>query len=499
MSDINPIPQKGNWDINKGDILAVCCLVAITVINPILPARIRVDTLYVCCVLLVAGQSIRKIIIYSLIACCLILLTHLGMNRTLPLSWVDFANAGVSITAALITGYFANTILKKNKLLAHSNAEGTRDLAEINHTLDESQSHLRTIFKTTDIAFLLLDSKLQILTWNAIADQWAEQSFGAPLREGTFFWDFLNEERKEPVKELMHTAMSDPLSYEICYLMQSGAPQWYRIGMNPVKDRHDKSIGLCCSAVNITSAKLIEIKNIRITNDLLQRNRDLEQFSYIVSHNLRAPVANILGLAQILKQNRPEQHERIDIENFLFEAVLMLDEIVKDLNLILQIRREIKEKKEKVVFSELLGEVLIVFHPVIEQENIIVLSDFSEAREIFSIKSYLYGIFFNLVSNSIKYRRPGITTIIDIRSWQENNKILIRFKDNGRGINLDGKGHEVFGLYKRFHLDVEGKGMGLFMVSSQVKILGGDIDVQSELGVGTAFFIGLPKDHNDGL
>ncbi len=498
MSNINPTPERGKRDNNEVYLLAVCCLVALTVLSHILPARVRIDTLYVCCVLLVAGQSIRKIIIYSLIACCLILLTHLGMNRMFPLSWVAFVNAGISIIAALITAYFANTILKKNQLLAHSNAEGTRDLAVINHTLNESQSHLRTIFKTTDIAFLLLDTNLQILTYNAIADQWAEQSFGAALQEGAYFWDFLNEERKEPVKELMHTAMSDPLSYEISYLTQNGAPEWYRISMNPVKDRHDRSIGLCCSAVNITTAKLAEIENTRITNDLLQRNKDLEQFSYIISHNLRAPVANILGLAQILKQSRMELNERIDVGNFLFEAVSKLDEVVKDLNYILQMRREIKEKKERVVFSQLLKDVQAVFHAMIEQENIIILADFSEAKELFTIKSYLYSIIFNLVSNSIKYRRPDITTIIDIRSWQENDKIMVRFKDNGRGIDLTGKAHEIFGLYKRFHLDVEGKGMGLFMVRSQVKSLGGDIDVQSELGVGTTFLIGLPKDHNEG-
>src|SRR5579859_4066006 len=124
MSDINPTPQQGKQHNNKVYILAVCCLVAITVISHILPARIRVDTLYVCCVLLVAGQSFSKIVIYSIIACCLILLTHMGMNRTPPISWIAFANTCISITAALITAYFANTILKKNQLLAHSNAEG---------------------------------------------------------------------------------------------------------------------------------------------------------------------------------------------------------------------------------------------------------------------------------------------------------------------------------------------------------------------------------------
>jgi len=99
------------------------------------------------------------------------------------------------------------------------------------------------------------------------------------------------------------------------------------------------------------------------------------------------------------------------------------------------------------------------------------------------------------VSNSIKYRQPGKSLVIEIKSWIENDKLIIWFKDNGRGIDLTRKINEIFGLYKRFHPDIEGKGMGLFMVKSQVKTLGGDIDVQSQPGVGTAFLISLPYDH----
>jgi signal transduction histidine kinase len=273
----------------------------------------------------------------------------------------------------------------------------------------------------------------------------------------------------------------------------SGMSEWYHISMNAVKDQYDKTIGLCCSAIRITSAKSAEIERFRLTDDLIQRNRDLEQFSYIVSHNLRAPLANITGLAQVLKQADLSLNERLETESFLFQSVLKLDEVVKDLNHILQVQREIREKKGRVILSELLNDVLTGFHLVIERENIIVLTDFSEAKELFTIKSYLYSIFYNLISNSIKYRQHDKTTIIDIRSWEEYRKIMIKFKDNGRGIDLARKKNEVFGLYNRFHLDIEGKGMGLFMVKSQVKTLGGDINVQSEPGVGTTFLIELPE------
>jgi PAS domain S-box-containing protein len=444
--------------------------------------------------LLVVGQSLRNIIIFSLIACCFILITHLCINPGLRLSWAAFVNASISIAAALVTSYVANSILKKNELLEYSVAEGSRNLAEVNNSLKKSQSHLRTIFKTNHIAFLLLDSDLQILTFNEMANQWSERLFGTKLQEGAYFWKLLNKEREEPVRDMMHTALTGKsLSYEAYYPLQNGASEWYHINLDPVKDPNNKTIGLCCSAINITSAKLAEIEHNRITGDLVQRNRDLEQFSYIVSHNLRAPLANITGLYQILKQADLSLNEKNETENFLFQSILKLDEIVRDLNHILETRKEINEEKEKVIFSDLLKDVLIVFQSVISRHNVKVLTDFSEPDELLTTKSYLYSIFFNLISNSIKYRQPGTPPLIEIKSWIEGIKIMISIKDNGRGIDLTGKGKEVFGLYKRFHLDVDGKGLGLFMVKNQVNTLGGSIGIQSQPGIGTKFLIELPK------
>lgn len=87
------------------------------------------------------------------------------------------------------------------------------------------------------------------------------------------------------------------------------------------------------------------------------------------------------------------------------------------------------------------------------------------------------------------YRQPEIPCLITIKSNQINNKLELVFSDNGLGIDLQRRADEVFGLYKRFHSHVEGKGMGLFMVKTQVEKLGGKISIQSEVNKGTAFKI----------
>ena len=131
---------------------------------------------------------------------------------------------------------------------------------------------------------------------------------------------------------------------------------------------------------------------------------------------------------------------------------------------------------------------------MINNDQVQIITDFSEAEELVSIRSYLYSIFLNLVSNSIKYKRPGIKPIIEITSAKIKNKIQLTFKDNGLGIDLKNKEDEIFGLYKRFHDHVDGKGLGLFMVKTQVESLGGKIMVASEVNKGSEFRIEFETD-----
>jgi len=381
----------------------------------------------------------------------------------------------------------------ENEMLEINIAETTKELAKMSNTLDKSQSRLRAIFNTTDIAFLLLDTDFQVLTFNTIANHWAELSFGINLEEGVNFVGLLKEERRVPVRDMMNSALVGvSFNYEANYPLQDGSGVWYRINIDPVKDLKNHIIGICCSATNITAAKIAELETIKVSNDLVQRNNDLEQFAYIVSHNLRAPLANIIGLSKILKQDDLPVNEKIQSEEFLFQSILKLDEIVKDLNHILQVGRDINEIKEMVLFSELVNNILTGFQLLIVQENITITTNFSQVDRIFTIKSYLYSIFYNLISNSFKYRQSNMPLVIEINALIEDNKVTIIFKDNARGIDLGAKGKEIFVLYKRFHLDTEGKGIGLYMVKSQVEALGGSIYVSSQPNVGSIFSVELP-------
>jgi signal transduction histidine kinase len=230
-----------------------------------------------------------------------------------------------------------------------------------------------------------------------------------------------------------------------------------------------------------------EMERNRMIEDIVRRNKDLEQFSYIISHNLRGPVANILGLAEVLSIAKTSAEEDEMIMGEIFNAVTKLDNVISDLNYALQVKNQVNEKKEMVNFMELIRDIKTAINTQLKKEKVKIICDFSEAEEMYAIKSYCYSIFYNLISNSIKYRKPEIAPIIIITSKRTDNQIELIFQDNGLGFDLEKTGDDVFGLYKRFHFHTEGKGMGLYMVKTQVETQGGKIDVNSEIDKGTEF------------
>ena len=235
---------------------------------------------------------------------------------------------------------------------------------------------------------------------------------------------------------------------------------------------------------DVTEGKLAEIERIRMLNDLVIRNKDLEQFAYIISHNLRAPIANIIGASNALEDEDLTIDDKETLNSGISKSISKLDDVVQDLNHILEVKGGVNEHKQMVSFAELVDEIKSNIKHECE-----ITYDFSRVDKIFSLKPYLYSIFYNLISNSVKYRRQNVTCAIEIKSSKIKNGIKLTFTDNSLGIDLEKYGEQVFGLYRRFHPAIEGKGMGLYMVKTQVETLGGKINIKSKENEGTEFVI----------
>ncbi len=360
--------------------------------------------------------------------------------------------------------------------------------------LQKSEANLRTIFDHTDSAFVLIDVGLKIISFNTVAQKVMRGQNDTTLAEGGNLMDYFLPARQPFIKNVLDKVMNgETVYYEAALKQVDGSSKWYDVKWAGITNENEKMFGIILTSTETTEKKLVTLEYERITADLVQRNKDLQQFNYIVSHNLRAPVANILGLSALLTSGQIDAPGKQQLLEGLSASTKNLDDIIKDLNFILQVRGEGEhEKKETVYFHQLADDIKFSISNIITKEGVTVHCYFQDVDNLFTIRSYLYSIFYNLILNSIKYRQPGIAPVITIRSFKHKGTVELTFEDNGKGIDINRNGKALFGLYKRFDTMVEGKGIGLFMVKSQVENLGGKITVESKINRGTTFRIELP-------
>lgn len=233
---------------------------------------------------------------------------------------------------------------------------------------------------------------------------------------------------------------------------------------------------------------------IHANNDLHDRNFRLEQFANITAHNLRGPVVTLLGLCNIFNENNITDPVNILIIEKLRESGHKLDSILKDLTSLLDLHRNTEDMKENINLDLILLETQQMLSAEISASKAIIKSEFNEALNVLSIPVYLKNIFYNIISNGIKYHKKYETPVIEIRSSIEFGYFCISFRDNGIGIDLSQFGNKIFQPYQRFHLEVPGKGLGLFIVKTQVESMKGYLELKSSFDEGTCINIFLPLD-----
>ena len=356
-------------------------------------------------------------------------------------------------------------------------------------SLKQSEANLTTIFNHTNVAYVLLDNNLFIQSFNQSAKDGFIRELGFTLAIGKDFREYLLGDKNKREIFYMRALEGEPVNYEASFPTNDGDIHWFNVRLFPVMDQTNGVIGIILAIIDITKEKKARDEREKLISDITQRNKDLEQFAYIVSHNLRAPTANIMGIADVFKHSVLSEGDKMELMAGLSTSVKKLDNIIIDLNNILKVKKEINESREFMRFSQLLQDITLSIDKLIQNEKVVIKSDFSEINEIISLKSYMHSIFYNLITNSIKYKRPGIAPVIEIKSYRKGDKTSLVFKDNGMGIDLKTHNDKIFGLYKRFHFNIEGKGMGLFMTKTQVETLGGKIFVKSKVNEGTEFKI----------
>jgi len=287
----------------------------------------------------------------------------------------------------------------------------------------------------------------------------------------------------------------EPFKAEMLNYTKSGREYWVYINAQPIFNALGEVARYFAIETDITERKLAEIKileqNTRltaVTENLTRKNEQLEEFTQIVSHNLRSPIGNISALIEHLNLTTDEA-DKLEIVNHLKQSSSSLMLTLQELNEVLKIKYAGHIEKEEVALEKIFDKVKRLLLLQINEINAVVTFDFTQAPILFYPPIYIESILLNLLSNALKYHSLDRKPAIHFASWMEQGVIKMKVTDNGLGIDLVRHGHQIFKLRKTFHTHVESRGVGLFMIRNQIEAMGGEINISSEVNVGTTFLI----------
>ena len=224
---------------------------------------------------------------------------------------------------------------------------------------------------------------------------------------------------------------------------------------------------------------------------LAAKNAQLEDFAHIASHNLFAPLNNIQGLLNLYHREPDFATAQVALDKIKVVSVNMR-QTLEELHQLLKITQSQQLPQEVLDLEQLIARESESLSSQIQETAARIHTELQVPTLCYS-RVYLESILHNLLSNAVKYRSPERKPVISIKTWQENNQILLQVADNGLGIDVKKHSHRLFGLYKTFHTHPEARGIGLYLVKKQVEALGGTIQVESQLGQGTRFTVHLPQ------
>lgn len=238
-------------------------------------------------------------------------------------------------------------------------------------------------------------------------------------------------------------------------------------------------------------------KLFAVAEELRRKNHQLQEFTQIVSHNLRSPVGNILTLITFY-ENATNEVEKNEFIALLKESSTTTLTMLDELNDILKIKQDKNIPKQDIQFEKMLHQVTSMLTARITEVKAQIYFDFSQTKSIHYPGIYLESILLNLLDNALKYHSKDRVPEIWLRTTKdESGNVILSVRDNGLGINLERYGHQVFKLRKTFHHHPESRGIGLFMIKNQIEAMGGSIRVESAENEGTTFYVNFNKAHSD--
>jgi PAS domain S-box-containing protein len=396
--------------------------------------------------------------------------------------------------------------------------DGHRLVLEANRDITERKcteillARLAAIVESSDDAIIAKDLAGIITDWNA----GAETIFGYSAREmiGQSILRLIPLDRRQEeavILEKLRQGQSVP-HFDTIRQHKTGAFIDVSVTVSAIKDATGNVVGASKIARDISTRKRadeairqlnaeLEERVTQRTKDLAAANKELEAFSFSVSHDLRAPLRSIIGFSQIASDDYgaalPESGRRC--LTTIRESAMQMNTLIDDLLTFARFTATPLQSRE-IDVNLLVGNVIAQLSGTLEKRQIDWhIGDLPDCP---GDPALLRQVWMNLLSNALKYTRKKDSARIEVRGEAQSGQVTYFVRDNGTGFDMR-YAHKLFGVFQRLHRseDYEGNGIGLALAQRIVRRHGGCLWAEAVPGQGATFYVSLPRTrrHEDHL
>lgn len=367
-----------------------------------------------------------------------------------------------------------------------------------------SESILKFILGNTDSAFILLDTQGRITSANRVADEWAGIELDRSLQPGELFTDILPVALRAKGKIIIDAGLTGTsYTYEDRYKRRDGVECWYHVKLDCIKDDKGNVTGLCITSTDTTRYRSAQA-TVKAMNDSLEKkvkertaelenaNKELEAFTYSVSHDLMAPLRIIDGFSQVLLD---DYRHKLDADGLQTLQVIKrnatrMGELVNDLLNLARLGRA-NLVKRSIDMNDIVAAVIDDMR--FSTNKLAAMINLKDLKPAECDHVLIKQVWANLLSNAVKYSKNRENPLIEIGCTEQNGQTVYYIKDNGVGFDLQYAG-KLFGVFQRLHKPTEfpGTGVGLAIVHRIITRHGGKVWADAKVNEGAVFYFTLP-------